>query len=304
MEDIPILVLGYRRPQVLVQCLEQIRRSGFGDVYVNIDGPRPEKPEEQDLIAQCHEVVATFDGSLSIRRRFASAHLGLDAGVVNAVTWFYEANERGLVVEDDVLIDPSCMRLAQSMFDFLGVTPNVGSLTLHSIVPQRKIKRPELAYRLSRLPSSQFWGTTRDRWFELPATLENWRDTLSEEQLKEVGGAQFSRYWTRRFDSALATNSVTWEFKWLVAHWSRDWTVAISNTNHALNVGFDRSASSIQHRPSWFPTWIDPVPTTIDVPELLEVDERADQWSMRQGLGLGPIKAVKRSLRGLLGIRR
>lgn len=295
--DAPFLILAWRRPEHLSRCLTQLKEAGATRVYVNVDGPRSSSPSDFPAVKMCQEIVRTRSRDFKVfKHRFLEQNEGLNVGVGAAIKWFLDSSEVGFILEDDVLIDPRSIYLASQLLDSLK-NEHVGSVSLFNVVPSRRISQPWLATRFSRWPSSQYWATSRARWAAVPEQIQDWRAFISSQQLNRVGGKQFARYWERALDAAVAQDCITWEHRWLLTNWVNDWLALVTNSNHAINIGFDDQASSIKRKPRYFPTDYGQVSSEMTTPLCPTADVKADAWSIRQGLGLGAQKAIRRWLR-------
>ena len=291
------LVLAWRRPEHVTRCLEHLREAGVSSVYVNVDGPRLDCRGDLESVSKCRNaVLACSDWFPDFHVRLNDTNGGLNVGVTSALAWFFAQVNQGYVIEDDVLVDPRSLPYANELISFLD-HPRVSSVTLFNIVPARHVSSPVLSARLSRWPSSQYWATSAEKWAQVPDSLEHWREFISPAQLSRVGGRSFAKYWEAALDKAIRENAVSWEHRWLVANWAHEWMTLVSNTNHSVNIGFDRSASSITSRPRWFPISYQNPPEIKRFTESLAPDSKADKWAIRQGLGLGIRKSLKRFVR-------
>jgi hypothetical protein len=99
MKELPVLVIGFNRPDLLSNLLNRLKQVGIFELYVSLDGSRMDK----DLSAceQCTDVVMNFRDSFNLHFIRRDYNLGCALGVISAIDWFYENVQFGAILEDD-----------------------------------------------------------------------------------------------------------------------------------------------------------------------------------------------------------
>ena len=59
--EVPVLLIGFNRPEIIQQSFEQIRKAKPEKLYVAVDGPRNEVIEDVDLINKVKGIVQDID---------------------------------------------------------------------------------------------------------------------------------------------------------------------------------------------------------------------------------------------------
>lgn len=294
--DLALLVPAFRRVKPLKACLDAIELASPRKVYVSIDGPRPAVESDQEAVLAVKELVGTYTRRFPLEIRTNAENGGVGAGVVSALDWFFSQEESGVVIEDDLRVEPSSLSLAAELLRRYDGNPSIGSISLFNSVPMRKVSSPDLSVRFSRFASSWYWGTWRTSWAQHLKSIEDWRDRAKFGRLEQVGGREFATFWSDLIDFELSINRVPWETLWLCTHWQNDWVSANTNSNFCLNLGYTTEATNSFERPSWYPTSSIPWDGTLSLPPKVVNDNRADKWVARQMYGLGRTKTFKRIL--------
>ena len=98
--DVPVLLLTWRRPDTTRQVLDALRPVLPSKLYVASDGPRNEA--EAKAVQATRDLVGELvDWPCQLRTRFRPENQGCQLGVSSAITWFFEQEESGIVLEDD-----------------------------------------------------------------------------------------------------------------------------------------------------------------------------------------------------------
>jgi GT2 family glycosyltransferase len=104
----PVLLLLFNRPDYTKILLEAIASIPLTSIYIAIDGPRTDHPED---INQINEVKKLVEGTQFrapvIHKLYRDHNLGCRNGVKNALDWFFQQEEAGIILEDDCIPDPS-----------------------------------------------------------------------------------------------------------------------------------------------------------------------------------------------------
>ncbi len=103
----PVLVMAFNRPDHLAVLLRRLREVQPERLYVAIDGARTGREGEQERVQQCRDLVATVDWPCDVHTLFQDSNLGCGLGVSTAISWFFANEERGIILEDDIIPDPS-----------------------------------------------------------------------------------------------------------------------------------------------------------------------------------------------------
>ncbi len=115
MSDLPALIIAYSRPEGVRSLLESLSRSGCPRVYISVDGPRNVRDaENQSQIALC---VREFKDSLEVVHLQRERNLGVGAGVISAIDWFFSKESRGIILEDDLVISEQFLKFAESALE-------------------------------------------------------------------------------------------------------------------------------------------------------------------------------------------
>jgi len=294
-----VLVLGYSRVDLLKQTLLAVCQQNPSKIYVSLDGANPQKPNDQEKVAAVRDLLRDFPWTCEHHVRTSETNGGVFHGVLAGIDWFFEHETSGMILEDDVLIAPGSQQFAGILLKELEPDSNVGSISLFNPVPPKSITDRQSSYRFSQLPSSQYWGTWRDRW-EKSTLLRQLSIGTKQEVLmglETIDDQRFRNYWKKMMAEYPGT-TVCWEDLWIFTHWTQRWSAAYTNSNYSIHEGFNAEATNSRDRPSWYPTEFKSWDVRIknQAPRKLAIDRTADSWYFNQRFGLSPWKHVKHSI--------
>jgi len=112
---VPVLLIGFNRPDVIKQSLDYVRKAKPQKLYVAIDGPRINKKGEDLLVAEVRKIVKNIDWECETHYKFSDVNQGAEITVSSAVSWVLENEEYVIVLEDDIIAPLSFLNFAQEM---------------------------------------------------------------------------------------------------------------------------------------------------------------------------------------------
>ena len=99
-----IAVFAYRRPHHLQACLDALSSNDIASeskVHIFVDGPKG--PKDIDLVEEVADVATQASGFRSVQISRSRINLGLSKSVTTGIDTVLKAEDRIIVVEDDIL---------------------------------------------------------------------------------------------------------------------------------------------------------------------------------------------------------
>jgi hypothetical protein len=277
----PVLIMAFNRPDHLRILLMRLREVQPSKVYVSIDGPRVSRPGEADKVMACRALVAGIDWPCEVLTNYQDDNLGCGLGVSTAISWFFSHEERGIILEDDIIPDPSFFPFCTELLDRYEHDERVFAISGCNFVPPEEQGHPEHAYRFSQVPHIWGWATWRRSWKQHRLDIAGWRHQLPPTRLWARAGHSLpaSVYWASTFELLARKEVDTWDGQLVLASMvSRQFT-ATSNVNLIENIGFGETAThTVEDRDELQPITAISLPTE-PVPVVL--DHKADRWTRK-----------------------
>jgi hypothetical protein len=101
-------------PNETARVIARTREVKPARVYFAVDGAREGRPEDAELVELTKQLAKEFDWACELRTAFQAKNLGCGLGVSTAISWALTIEESVIVLEDDILPDPSFSRFAKS----------------------------------------------------------------------------------------------------------------------------------------------------------------------------------------------
>jgi hypothetical protein len=232
----PVLVIGFNRPDKLLNLLARLESLGVRNLFVSLDGPR--NSTEAAACNAAREQVELFKDRFNLSIVWRDYNLGCCLGVVAALDWFYEQNSAGIVLEDDCYPEDDMLVELQRNLSLLNkTTSKVGLLTAHN---------PFLtwpSHQISRYFLIHGWATTAKIWKEVRAHF--FRLTfpqISPEKRLERSLSE-SIFWWANSSRARLGGVDTWDGIFSDRMWRLGYRTHIPKNNLIRNLGFDDQAT-------------------------------------------------------------
>jgi len=159
---IPILVIAYNRPASLIRLIDSLCAQHHGKIFVHCDGARGEDDigarHTQDIVRRLHsnKVIEQY--------YIQDFNLGLMDSVHFAADWFFEINEFGLILEDDLIINPPALQEAEFLRKEVAESDSARVFCLANPLPRKQIEKIAGSYWYSDFFVSYAWATSRENW--------------------------------------------------------------------------------------------------------------------------------------------
>ena len=281
----PVLLIAFNRPDHLVQVIDRLREVRPTAIYFAVDGARADRDDEKANVNACRALVAAFDWPCEVKTLFHEKNLGCGLGVSTAITWFFEHVERGIILEDDIVPDPSFFPFCSELLDRYADDQRVQAISGCNFVPPSAQSDPEQAYRFSQVAHIWGWATWRRSWARYRLDIAGWRSELPPIELWKRAGHSVPGgvYWGSTFELLARKEVDTWDGQFVFAAMVAGQLTATSNVNLIENIGFGSTAThTFEDRDELQP--IEPIrlPTA---PAPVVLDAKADAWTRNNHFG-------------------
>lgn len=176
MELAPIIVFGFNRPKALMNTINSLltnKEAKDSDLYVFIDGARPEKEGESNQVKAVQEYVKSIEGFKKISYSFSSKNKGLASSIIDGINSVIYEYGKAIVLEDDLELMPNFLSFMNQGLIFYENKKDVMSICGHSCKVKVPLDYSYDAYFFTR-SSSWGWGTWSNRWSSVDWHLKDW----------------------------------------------------------------------------------------------------------------------------------
>ncbi len=238
----PVLFLIFDRPYTAERVFEEIRKARPPRLYVAADGPRPDRPQESELCELTRAVIAKVDWDCEVKTLFREKNLGCGVAVHESISWFFENEAEGIILEDDILPHPDFFQFCDELLERYRNDDRVAMIGGHNVF-YPKIDR-EFSYGFMSISHIWGWATWRRAWNQYDYNLERYSRRDFVAALKNTFSDIRQRmYWKRIYDMMKAHRIDTWDYQWVIGIITTRSLSVVPYVNLTKNIGFDANAT-------------------------------------------------------------
>ena len=232
-----VLFLIFNRPDTTAQVFEAIRKAKPPRLYVAADGPREGREGEAERVEQVREIATAVDWPCELKTLFRGKNLGCKKAVSGGITWFFEQEEQGIILEDDCLPHTEFFTYCETLLERYATDDRVWVITGNNF--QSGQKRGGASYYFSKYNHCWGWATWRRAWQRYQGDLPFWSKwSQSTDWREKTPDPVERRYWSKIFKRVCAGQIDSWAYPWTASVWYHDGLTATPNVNLVSNIGF------------------------------------------------------------------
>jgi len=236
-----VLFLVFNRPDTTKQVFDAIRKAKPPRLYVAADGPRLDREGEKEKVQAVRDhVMENIDWECEVITLFRDENLGCKYAVSGAITWFFEHEEMGIILEDDCLPSQSFFWFCEELLERYKDDERIWQIGGYNPLP---LQNNESDYYFSRLPIIWGWCTWRNRWKHY--TVRSSIDDNTKYILKDYfySNINFVEKWLKSYEKVLKNEISTWDYDWLITVALNNGLSIKPNLNFVENIGFGQDAT-------------------------------------------------------------
>lgn len=278
--DTPVLFLIFNRPALTKVVLNRLAEIKPSHLYVAADGARKHVDTDKDLCSKTRALIETINWECEVKLLYRDENLGCGLAVSSAITWFFENEEQGIILEDDCLPSLSFFSFCQKMLQHYKNDNRIWHIAGYN--SQDGIKRGNGDYFFSQETSIWGWASWRRTWKHYNLKLSSLPE-LEKSRTKYNLKKDRLHSLTAMFDFWKVYNGKinTWDYQYAFYQLVNSGLSVVPNYNLVENIGFDSAATHTTRKSSSIAKNIaqDVDFSNIKHPTYLVADADADAYS-------------------------
>lgn len=237
----PIAVFSFRRPRHLAATLEALQRCpefSSSEVTVYSDGPRG--PADEAGVQEVRELLrARKTPNMTIIER--PANVGLANSIIAAVTETTERAGRVIVIEDDLVLQPSALTWLNAGLDAYEHHDQVMQISAY------QYRIPEFANRtegsFQRFATTWGWATWRRAWQKFDARATGWEQVRDDPTVRDAFDAGGVYPFSDMLQNQMAGKIDSWGIRWSWSVFRNQGLTLMPPRSLVINTGLDGSGT-------------------------------------------------------------
>jgi len=239
----PVLFIIFNRPETTAAVFEQIRLAKPLRLYIAADGPRVDHPDDIVLCRQSRQEVETIDWDCELKTLYRDENAGCKYGVSAAISWFFDQEEEGIILEDDCLPANSFFRFCDVMLEKYRDDDRVWHITGCNL--QFGQQWGSASYYFSNRCHVWGWASWRRVWQAYDIELSRYNENEVYPLMQNIyGDARVAAAWTTIFKDVKAGTVNSWAYPLDFTVFFNNGLVIIPNVNLVSNIGFTADATN------------------------------------------------------------
>ncbi len=274
--ETPILVLLFNRPIETGRLIKELEKIKPQKLYINQDGPRINSIEDKILCKKVKNITLNLKWKCEVQVNENKINKGCRKSVSEGLEWFFNKEEKGIILEDDCMPAKSFFNFSEKMLKKYKNNEKIYTISGSNFQKDKKIGNAD--YYFSKYAHCWGWSTWRRAWKNYDSNMsfwDEWKKTLHWKNLHSNSLEQ--KYWQDIFDRVHNKKIDSWAYVWLASIWFKNGISIIPNKNLIINIGFNKNAThtNINHDTE-YENKFDEFKKEINDPKKIEVDQNAD----------------------------
>ena len=232
-----VLLLIFKREDTTRQVFERIREAQPPKLYIAADGPRIDRDGETEKCQETRKIVDNVDWPCEVFHLYRDENLGCGRGVSSAITWFFENEEQGIIIEDDIVPHLDFFKYCDEMLDRYKDDKRIQGICGHNVFYNGY--NSNMPYYMSNFSGIWGWASWKRVWstYEYDVNKIS-RDLLRTKLLNRVP-QKTCNYYLDIYDYMKKKSLDTWDYQFYFNQIINDRYTVIPYTNMTRNIGFN-----------------------------------------------------------------
>lgn len=240
----PVLVCGFARPDTLRQVFDRVKEARPSQLYLWLNCPRSDRPDEVARNTECKDILSDIGWQCDVHRNYSSTYLECRDSLEKAFSWFFDNVDRGIILEDDCVPDPTFFRFCGELLEKYKDDQRIGMIGGHiEHLHVTKMISYGASYYFDRFSSIWGWATWRRAWVQHDNNMSYYPKL--NDQFEIMYG--FYREWSmlRRRRKHLwriyRREAASWDGAWFTTFLMQNWLCVHPYKNLVSNIGQTQS---------------------------------------------------------------
>ncbi len=232
MLNTPVLFLIFNRPDTTRQVFAKIREIQPRQLFIAADGPRNIPGEAEKCALTRKTVMDAIDWDCEVKTLFRTENLGCGLAVSDAISWFFDSVEMGIILEDDCLPDPTFFSFCETLLDKY---KNDERVSIIGGTNYQLENNTTDSYYFSIYSHIWGWATWRRTWKLYEYNITSYDKKIIRNHFKTC---KETNYWDSIYKNPDTLKKInTWDYQLQYVNFKHNKISIIPNTNLVKNIG-------------------------------------------------------------------
>lgn len=234
---VPVLILAFNRADHIRASMKAVQQYKPDRLYLACDGPRTTKIGEEVAVDETRkEMLKMINWPCEVKKLFRKENLGCAKAVYGAISWFFEQEKWGIIIEDDVVISQNFFLLCEELLPKYAEDSRIMQITSQYYGNHQEHTN---TYTFQKKPFIWGWATWRRSWQKnMDMTMAKWPNFKIKSLISYYGLFQslmMYYYWNNVYKDI--DKCTSWATRWHFAAVANDLICICPKTNLGINIG-------------------------------------------------------------------
>lgn len=240
--ELAVLFLVFNRLDTTKRVFQSIREAKPVRLYIASDGPRVTHPDEAEKVQSVRKyILENIDWDCDVNTLFQKQNLGCKHAVESAITWLFDNEEMGIILEDDCLPSRSFFPFCKELLEEYKNDKRI--MMISGLNKQEKWEAKSNDYIFSHLGGIWGWASWSRAWKLYDADMSALDTILEKHYLRGLLGKKLGKLREKQMMRIRARNIDTWDFHWALSRHMNSGLSCVPSKNLVVNIGFGENAT-------------------------------------------------------------
>ncbi len=238
-----VLFVVFNRLDTTKQVFKAIREAKPPRLYIASDGPRETKEGEEQIVKDVREYITShIDWECEVKTLFREKNLSCGPSVKQSIDWFFDNEEMGIILEDDVIPNTSFFKFSEDLLIKYQFDDRIGMISGNNHINFNDFGGD--SYVFSKFAFTWGWATWKRSWVNMDLDM-NWENTSFKNSIiSNMGYTEKSKlYWQNNINAIKMKKVNAWDYQWFLSLSSQNQLCIFPMYNLVANIGFGDDAT-------------------------------------------------------------
>ncbi|MBX3254664.1 MAG: hypothetical protein KF862_11030 [Chitinophagaceae bacterium] len=238
----PVLLLAFNRPDTASRVFTMVKTVKPSRLYIAVDGPRNGNKKDEILCEQTRRIYDNVDWECEVHRLFRDENKGCKIAVADAVSWFFDNEEKGIILEDDCLPCMDFFYFCDEMLERYRHDTRIMNITGTNLQMGKRWGNAD--YYFSQYSHIWGWASWRRAWKLYDVELKRYSLEDAGVLLSNIFSDPFLvEGWVDIFKRLKAGKIDSWDYQFNFVTFFENGLCVTPNVNLIMNLGFREDAT-------------------------------------------------------------
>ena len=239
----PVLFLVFNRIDATTLAFEAIRKVKPKKLYIAADGPRLHNDLDIKKVAKVRKIATSVNWPCEVKTLFRNRNLGVKHAPIEAITWFFKHEEKGIILEDDCVPHSNFFKFCETLLNHYHNDSRIFTISGTNI--KSSVGRRNETYHFSKYFHPWGWATWRRVWDCYEDGISFWpKWKISEDWTNKLPIKAEQEIFRKIFDREYSNKRQDWGYRFMACVLKNGGLTVRANVNLVNNIGFGKESTN------------------------------------------------------------